>query len=65
MCQVTEGETIYCAVAVSLGTSFFLFTVGTVTSLIASADAVNAQVKARLGGLKKWMSRAGVRREGL
>lgn len=54
------GETVYAAFAVCLGTSFFLFTVGSVTSIIMSSDAVNAQVKARLAALKKWMGRAGL-----
>ena len=49
---VSMGETIYVTLSMSVGTSFFLFTVGSVTSLIMSGDAVNAQLKARLSGLQ-------------
>lgn len=41
---VSLGEVVFAAFAVAFGTSFFLFTVGSVTSLISSVDAVNAQV---------------------
>lgn len=57
---VSIGEAMYVSVAAAVGTSFFLLTVGSVTSLIMSSDAVNAQIKAKLSALKKWMSRAGL-----
>ena len=54
------AETLFVCFAVSLGTSFYLFTVGSITSLIASADAVTAHTKAHLAAIKKWMARAGL-----
>lgn len=55
---LTMGETIFTCFAFVIGTSLFLYTVGSVTSLISSADAEHAHVKGRLIALKKWMARA-------
>ena len=53
-------ECLYDCFAVTLGTSFYLFTVGSITSLISSGDAVTAHTKVHLSALKTWMAHAGL-----
>lgn len=60
MVPASVAETVFIALTITCATAFFLFTVGTVTSLMSSGDSANAKTRQDLSALKIWMARAGL-----
>ena len=53
----TMNETIFAMVVIATGSSFYLFIVGTITSLVASQDQIGAQLREQLASVRSWMVR--------
>lgn len=51
-------ESLFLCFTTTVGTAFFLFTVGSITSIVSAVDPLTAQTRAQFIAAKLWMARA-------